>query len=387
MPSTPTLHPDYLPGSYEERNDEAYRLFNQGELDQAAIICQRIIERISRLPERRRSHGSPLHDALMAARILLAEIRARQDDWPAVDDLCTAGQADHPAYTDRWRIEPFVLRIQYNRQQEGIDGLQALAEANSEGFSYWRMLAQKAWETGRSDLALRASDRAAELVTSDEDPDDLASHYIVRFELFKERGEWQQAVHEWEMACRWDAKINDMREVVVRMFLEAGLYDEALEHVRDEWLTDIMADFYRAWIAQQRGDTVRARHLWRKVAEANPENYETDSPTLRALSLCWLNQPDAALGMLLEQAAGGGMQYAAGALALALAWAIHGDASAAEANIKLAARRISTPKKPDPLLSALDWIEFEQLVQDEGIKAKLRPYFEPSVQPSAQQPQ
>lgn len=382
MPSTPNLNPDYLPGSYEERNDEARRLFNQGELDQAAIICQRIVERIGRLPERRRAHGSPLYTALMAARILLAEIRARQGDWPAVDDLCSAAQADHSEYADRWIIEPFVLRIQYDRQQEGIAGLQALAEANPDSFSYWSILALKAWETGRNDLALTASDRAARLATSNEDPDDLASHHIVRFELFKAHRQWQQAVHEWEMACRWDAEMENMREVIVRMFLEAGLYDKALEHVRDEWLTDLMADFYRAWIAQQRGDTVRARHLWRKVAEAAPDDYETDSPTLRALSYCWLRQPDAALGMLLEQAAGGGVMHAAEALALALAWAMHGDARAAEANIKLAAKRISTPLKPDPLLSTLDWIEFEQLVQNEGIKARLRPYFEPSAQPS-----
>lgn len=376
MPTSTNLDPDYLPGSYEERNDEAHRLFNQGELDQAAAISQRIVDRIGRLPERRRAHGSQLHTALMAARILLAEIRARQGDWRAVDDLCTAAQADHPDYVDRWNIEPFVLRIQYDRQQEGMDGLQTLAEANPDSFSYWSILALKAWETGRNDLALTASDRAAQLATSNEDPDDLASHHIVRFELFKARGQWQQAVHEWEMVCRWDAEMENMREMIVRMFLEAGLYDEALEYVRDEWLTDLMADFYRAWIAQQRGDTVRARHLWRKVAEASPDHYETNSPTLRALSHCWLGQPDAALGVLLEQLAGTGVMHAAQALALALAWAMHGDASAAEANIKLAARRISTPLKPDPLLTALDWVEFQQLVQDEAIKAELRPYFE-----------
>lgn len=376
MPSSSSLQPDYLPGSYSDRNYEARRLFDQGELEQAAAISQRIVDRISRLPERRRPHDSSLHHSLLAAFILLAEIHAKQDAWPAVDDLCLRAQALLPVYAHRWAVEPFVLRIQYDRSQEGIDGLQALAESNPDSFYFWDMLAQKAWETGNNDLALTASDRAAQLATPNEDPDNMASHHIVRFELFQERGEWQQAVHEWNMACMWDAEMENLREVIVRMFLEAGLYDKALEHVKDEWLTDIMADFYRAWIAQQRGDMVRARHLWRKVAEADPNDYETNSPTLRAFSHCWLRQPDVGLAVLLEYAAGSGMMHAAQALALALAWAMHGDASAAEANIKLAVQRISTPHKPDPLLSVLDWVDFEQLVEDEDIKAVLRPYFE-----------
>jgi tetratricopeptide (TPR) repeat protein len=345
-------------------------------MDQAAAICQRIIDRISRLPERRRPHDSSLHQSLLAALILLAKIHAKQDDWPAVDDLCMRARTLLPVYAHRWAVEPFVLRIQYGRSQEGIDGLQALAESNHDSFYFWDMLAQKAWETGNNDLALTASDRAAQLATPNEDPGDMASHHIVRFELFNERGEWQQAVHEWDMACVWDTEMKNLREVVVRMFLEAGLYDEALEHVKDEWLTDIMADYYRAWIAQQRGDMVRARHLWRKVAESDPDDYKMDSPTLRAFSHCWLRQPDAALAVLLEQVAGSGVMHAAQALALALAWAIHGDVEAAAANIKLAVKRSVTPLKPAPLLSALDWIDFEQLVQDEAIKGVLRSYFE-----------
>lgn len=380
MPSSPSLDPSYLPGSYDERIQEARHLFNQGEPDQAAAICHRIIERISRLPERRRPQDSSLHRSRLAAFILLAEIYAKQGDWAAVDDLCPRGQAAHPEYADRWAVEPFMLRIQFGRPQEGIDGLRALAEANPTSFYFWAMLAQKAWETGSNELALAASDHADPLATPTQGPGDMASHHILRFELFRERGEWQRAVQEWQKACRWDAEMKNTRELIVRMFLEAGLYDEALEHVKDEWLTDIMADYYRAWIAQQRGDVVRARHLWREVAQANPEHYKTDSPTLRALAHCWLRQPDAALGVLLEEVADSGVIYAAHAVALALAWAIHGDVAAARANVKLASQRSATPLKPNPLLPALDWIDFEQLVEDEGIKAELRPYFEqPSV--------
>jgi tetratricopeptide (TPR) repeat protein len=376
MPSTPSLNPDYLPGSYDERNDEARYLFKQGELDEAAAICQRIIERISRLPERRRSHGSTLHDALMRAAILLAEIHAKQADWPALDDLCTRAQAMHPVYAHRWAIEPFMLRIRYGQPQAGIRGLQALAESQPDSFYLWRMLAQAALDVDDLDLAMTASDYAVLLAQPDEDPGDIASYYIVRFKLFRQRGEWHEAAQEWMMACAWDEGMEELREAVVRMFLDAGLYDDALDYLDDESLTAPLADYYRAWIANQRGDQVRARHLWRKIVEADPNDDDLDNPVVRALAYCWLRQPDAALALMLEELASGGLLSMAEALALALAWAMHGDAAAAHANVRLAAGRQISSAQPNKLMPALDWIEFEQLVQNEAVKAELRSYFE-----------
>ena len=376
MTVSPTLNPDNLPGSYADRNDEARRLFNQGKLEQAAVICQRIVDRISRLPERRRPGDSPLHDALLAASILLAEINAKQGDWPAVDDLCTRAQTLLPVHAQRWAIEPFILRIRNGQHQDGIRGLRALAEAHPDSFFFWRILAQMALDVDDLDLALTASDHVDQIEDPDEDIDDedLASHHIVRFHLFRRRGEWHEASREWNSALVWDEGLDDMQELVVRMFLEAGLYDDALNYVDDEALTPILADFYRAWIAQQRGDQVRARHLWRAIAERDLD--EEDNPIVRALAHCWLRQPDAALALLLEEMAGGTVLMVPEARALALAWAMHGNVAAARANVKLAAKRSATATKSEPLLSALDWIDFEQLVQDEAIKAELQPYFE-----------
>lgn len=382
MTSTPILDPTHLSGSYTERVEEAHRLFQRDELEPAAAICQRVIDRIGRLPERRRRPGSDLYNSLWTASIQLAEITAKQGDWPALDEQCLRGQTAQLEHAHRWAIEPFMLRIQYGRPQEGIDGLRALAESNPGSFYIWRMLAQKALETGNHDLALRASDHAAPLATPDEAPTDMVSYHIVRFELFEASGEWQQAVHEWNMACGWEQEMEEMRGIVVRMFLGAGLYDDALQHLEGEALPVIVGDYYRAWITQQRGDVVRARHLWRKLAEADHDDYEPDSPALRALSHCWLGQPDPALAILLESVASQGVIHASDALALGLAWAMHGDAQAAESNIKLAIARHAPSSESDPRLPALDWTEFEQLVTDDAIKTALRPYFKPPRSPS-----
>ncbi len=190
----------------------------------------------------------------------------------------------------------------------------------------------------------------------------MASYYIVRFKLFRRRGEWHEAAQEWNMACAWDEGMEELREAVVRMFLEAGLYDDALDYLDDESLTAIVANYYRAWIAQQRGDLVRARHLWRKIVEADPNDDDLDNPVVRALAHCWLRQPDAALALMLEELASGGLLSMAEALALALAWAMHGDAAAARGNVKLAIERQPSAAQPSKLIPALDWIDFEQLV-------------------------
>lgn len=377
MPSSPTLNPSYLPGSYEERNDEAHHLFNQGELDQAAVICRRITERISRLPERRRGDGSLLHTVLMEASILLAEIHAKQADWSALDDLCTRAQAAHPVYAQRWAIEPFMLRIRYGQPQAGMRGLQALADSEPDSFYLWRTLAQAAVDAADLDLALDASDHAQRVMTGEEDVEDIVSYHIVRFRLLKWRGQWYEAAREWRSACLLDDEMEELRDEVVRMFLTAGLYDEALDYVDDEVLGAMAANYYRGWVAHRRGDQVRARHLWRKIVESDAD--EEDNPPVRAIAYCYLRQTDAALATMMDYIGAGGAVDVPEAMTLALAWAMHGDVDAARSNLQMAAKRAASAAGPGPLLPALDWIDFEQLVADDAIKAQLRPFFEPPI--------
>lgn len=377
MPSSPSLNPDYLPGSYFERHDEARHLFKRGEQDQAAAICQRIIQRISRLPERRRADGSSLHAALMEASILLAEIHAQQGDWAALDELCTRAQAAHPVYAQRWAIEPSMLRIRYGQGQAGMRGLQALADAEPDSFFLWRVLAQAALGVEDIDLALEASDHAQRVMTGEEDVEDIVSCHIVRFRLLKWRGQWYEAAREWRSACLLDDEMEELRDEVVRMFLAAGLYDDALDYVDDEVLGAMVANYYRGWVAHRRGDQVRARHLWRKIVESDPD--EEDNPPVRAIAYCYLRQSDAALATMMDYIGNGGAVDIPEAMTLALAWAMHGDVDAARSNLQMAAKRVATAAGPGSLLPALDWIDFEQLVVDDAIKAELRPFFEPAI--------
>lgn len=381
MPSSTTLNPSTLPGSYEDRYAAANDLVRRGELEPAAALCARLIDRISSLPARRRPLNSQLDKVLLGAYILLAEIRARQGDWPALDDLCQRARQAYPAYADRWRIEPFMLRVDHDQPREGLEGLQALTESEPESLFLAMTLARAALSLEDLPLAEWALDRAEPLAAGSGDPEALAELHFGRFHLLRERGQWREAAQAWDAARALDPDAEDAREVVVRMLLGAGLLDDALRYVEEDALTPVVANYYRAWIAQQRGDQVRARYLWRKIVEKDPAEDDAVTPVVQASAYCWLRQPDAALGLLLKGVSAAGVLEAPELIALALAWAMHGDGEAARANLKLASQRLSTPRRPDRLLLAVDWIDFEQLVDDDAIKAELRPFFQapPSV--------
>lgn len=378
MKPSSTLDRNALPGSYEARAQEAALLAQQGELEQAAALCQRLIERLSRIPERRRTSDSSLYLVQIEVFILLAKIYSQQGNWTAVDELCAQGQALHPEYADRWLVEPHTLRLQHGQAAEGVRGLQALAEARPDSFYLWSILAQTALEAQDLEAAQKASDHAETLIGQADDEEEIGSFYVNRFLICQYLGQWYDAERAWLTGCVFDSALEEMREMVIRMYLSAGLYDDALRLVDDETLGAAGADFYRAWIATQRGDRVRARHLWRQVIEAEPSD-GFDNTGLQALAHCWLHQEDAALGILLEKVSAIGILTTATALTLALAWAMHGDGQAALANVRLAAAQSAHMLADNPLLPALDWIDFEQLVEDEAIKAELRPYFEASV--------
>ncbi len=384
MPSNTDATPELvnLPGSYEERYAEANRLYNRGEMDQAEAICTRIIDRISGLPARRRPVDSALDSALQSSAILLARIRAQQGDWQAVDALNTRAQTWNAFYTNRWKVDPFLLRIEFGCAEEGIAGLRGLAAAEPENVYLWMTLANAALDAADLVLAEEALDRAEPLALAANDPEDLAALYIRRFQLLQQRQQWHEAARAWEKALKFEPGAEELIEAVVRMFLETGLFDDALRYAEGGQLPAIGVDFYRAWVAQQRGDVVRARHLWRKVLESAPDDDNVDMPLLHALANCWLGQPAAALGLLLEQVATGVTLEVGENIGLALAWAMQDDVESARSNLKLAVQRRALPGQPNRLLSALDWVEFEQLVQNESIKAELRLFFEPPVQPS-----
>ncbi|MEA3336730.1 MAG: hypothetical protein U9R25_12520 [Chloroflexota bacterium] len=248
---------------------------------------------------------------------------------------------------------------------------------NSErdNFDHWAVLADAAMENDDFRLALSAQAEMERLAEQTDSDTWLVETFLSRFDYHDRQGNYHEAAQAWQAAAGINEQINETIEVLLQMFLMADMLDEAQDYTDSEWLSKPVADYYRASIAHRRGDPVRATYLWRQIANTNLEDFP-EALVVRATAMCWIGQPLQALSLLLEDHRRRSADWdhiLHTSLVMALAWAIQGDLATAQANLKTA---LSSFDAPHERLGALDWYEFEQLVQDETIKAELRPFFE-----------
>ncbi len=368
----PKLRLPDIPGSYYDRIMEARWHESNGEVEEAVAIYQRLVARISNLPERRRAPGSDLNYFLVAAASDLATIRATQGDFEAAQLLCEQLQIWDPDDGDWWRQRLYTLLIDQGQGEEGLAGLKQLADSEPDKFEHWNVLAAAAMGERQYDLAEQALDRAAFLAPLAKDEDASAQVHLTRYHLYRLQRRWKEAGNEWDKAVELDADIRETQEGVLRMFLGAGLWDDAGRYVGDPFPKPV-GEYYQGYLAFRRGDKVRARILWRKVVEAD---HAKDRAVLNAQAMAWchLDEPTRALSLLLHEVSASREIPARTALVLTLGWAMEGNLEAAKADLGMAIRGLSdTVGAKFPLL---DWYDFEQLVHDEAIKAELRPHFE-----------
>jgi tetratricopeptide (TPR) repeat protein len=361
-----------IPGSYYDRIMEARWHESNGELEEAVAIYQRLVARISNLPERRRAPGSDLSYFLVAAASDLVAIRATQGDFEAAQLLCEQLQIWDPDDADWWRQRLYTLLIDQGQGEEGLAGLKQLANSEPDKFEHWNVLAAAAMGERQFDLAEQALDRAAFLAPLAKDEDASAQVHLTRYHLYRLQHRWKEAGNEWDKAVELDADVRETQEGVLRMFLGAGLWDDASRYVGDPFPKPV-GEYYQGYLAFRRGDKVRARILWRKVVEAD---HAKDRAVLNSQAMAWchLGEPRNALSLLLREVSASREIPARTALVLTLGWAMEGNLEAAKADLGMAIRGLSdTVGAKFPLL---DWYDFEQLVQDEAIKAELRPHFE-----------
>ena len=361
-----------ISGSYYDRIMEARGYEASGELAAAVAIYERLVARLSNLPERRRSAGSDLNYFLVAAASELATTKARQGDFETAQQLCEQLQVWDAEDMDYWRQRLYTLLIDQGQVEEGLAGLKQLADSEPDKFEHWHVLAAAAMGERQFDLAEQALDRAAFLAPLAKDEDASSQVHLTRFHVYRLQHRWKEAGNEWDKAVELDADIRETQEGVLRMFLGAELWDDANRYV-DEALPKPVEEYYQGYLAYRRGDKVRARFLWRKVVEAD---HATDQTVLNAQAMAWchLGEPRNALSLLLREVSASRDLPARTALILALAWAMDGNLEAAKADMGMAIRGLSDTVGTK--FSLLDWYDFEQLVQDEAIKAELRPYFE-----------
>lgn len=363
-----------VPGSYFDLLLTARELAERGQWEEAKSVLERIIDRLSRLPASRRRPDSLQAQYLVAAAAHLQNIHVKLGEFQAAEALCRLAQAWDPLDPDYWQVRLHGLKIRQGQVDEGLQGLQAMAEAAPEDFSRWITLAQEAVDVERADLASTAVAHAERLMADMEDEDAELAVLLVYYDLYRLRGEWRQARKAWEEAEYLDPELDVSREMVMRQFLAAGQWDEAQQLIDEDSLSEPIADYYRAYIAHRRGDQVRARHLWRQVVDADPE-IDPGIEAAQAIAHCYLGQPLRALDLLLSDVQTSKQLSPRKALTLALAWAMQGDREAALADMALA-RQVSASRRQEHQWSALDWYEFQVLVEDPALREELRAHFQ-----------
>ena len=360
-----------IPGSYEDRLLEARRLKNRGDTDEALEILDRISGRIQRLPVRRRQPGSDLWLNLITAISMTADIKSDTGNIAAAEALWQQLEQLDPAHRSTWRRTRFMRQIGRGEMDEGLRKLQALAEEYPDDINNWLAAVQTALTAGQYDNAEAWLQQAERLLDEDETGEFNASFHLLRYGLNVKRERWPEALNDWYEAMEFDEDLGEYAESALRTLLAAEQYDLALELLDDEAFVPPLALFYRAWIAQRRGDTVRARHLWRQILDV-PADEGYSFVQLKARALCWLGRPQEAIAMLLREVELADELDAIEALGLALAWGMAGKLVEARANLATALRLAP----PDLPLTALEWFEFDTLITDEEVKAELRGYFD-----------
>jgi tetratricopeptide (TPR) repeat protein len=372
-PSPQRQVPD-IPGSYYDLITTARDHMARSEWTEAAAIQQRVIDRIQRLPEKQRRFGADLALFVTAAAADLVEVRAELGDYGAAIDLCQQLQVLDAANAAHWRRRIPLLRIDSGESAQGLADLRALAEREPGNFEHWMALAHQGIEQGSLLYTAEALEHAWALAQADPDDRVKAMVHFTRYRLYRAQERWLEARDAWQQAAALDAQLRDATgEIVVRMFLEVGLLDEAYTALDQIELEALVADYYRAQIAYRRGDQVRARYLWRRIAQ--PELGDDANLALQATALCWLGEPQQALSIMLGKLDSAVEFNVRNALALGLAWAMHGNLDAARTNYALAVTSIAM-NITGGKISRLDRWEFETLVQDEALRAALLPYFE-----------
>lgn len=347
---------------------EARRLKNRGEQQRALEILERVYARVLRAPERRRKPGNELWKTLIATTALMADIKAQSGDIVASEALWRQLEQWDSVDRSRWQRIRIFYQIQRGEAEEGLRQIAELAEEDPEDIRNWFLAARGAFETDQFDLAEAWLQRAEPLLAEAED-DDVARFYLLRYSLAMKRGRYQEALEDWYAAVDASEDMSSWIELVLRDFLLAGRHDLALELLADKAFDPPVVDYYQAWIAQRRGDALRARHLWRQVVGADDDG---SLAPMRSIALCWLGRPLEAVALVLEEVNRSGAVRPAHAVALALGWGMQGRVDDARADLAIATRHDSAVR----LLSALEWYDFDTLIMDMDVKAQLREYFD-----------
>lgn len=364
-----------LPGSYEDLYFRGQALAQAGETEQAIELFSRLVDRLGRLSESVFARREGLRNVQLRACLELAGLFRSEGRYAEAIEAEGRLLQTHPDRAAVWRRDLAVLRMSAGAVDEGLRELRGLADESPDDLWNWLVLANEARIEGRlveSEAAYtRALDVAGRQAEAEQDPKVLAEIHFGRFRLHEAFGQLDEAVAAWETAVRHEPTVKHSVRSVYQMLTTAGRYEQALEYVaRDE--NAMQAGFQRGIIAELSGDTVQAAKELDAVAALDPMQFEQGHD-------CWaeavLRQKDPM--PLLQQLRQ--LLSSHGSIRLlilsGIAWAMHGEKDLAHGVFEQSISLLKRSRPAKQKLDGADWRLLTSLVDDEEMRASLKPYF------------
>jgi tetratricopeptide (TPR) repeat protein len=359
-----------LRGSYEQLLNRARIGFRSGDLEEAIILYRRLVEKLGRLSDRVLDRRPELRDMHRDARLELATILRFEGRYAEAIELTEALLESHPDDTDTWRTDLAILRMSKGEVDAGLAELRMLAEEDPANPWRWTTLGREARIEKRLAESHAALDRAT-LVGSEGDARQQAENDYQRFLLFKEMGQYEDAVAAWEQAVQWHDEVKSTVRQVYTMLTDAGRYTDALRYVEQDE-NALQAGYQRGVIAQRTGNALQARQEWQQVSQLDPDEYEYGHDAW-VESAMRSGDPDPALAWLQENLAQRGSDRL---LVLSgIGWAMKQDGDLAAVLLQQAINLMRRGRPPRQKLDSEDWRLLDALVTDDEVKTSLRPYF------------
>lgn len=361
---------------------QATQRIREGQLDEAASLLERVIERIQRVPEQRRRAGTELGELLISALWSLAQVQARRGEWGITEALFDQIRALAPERSLEWQKDLLLARIVAGDVAYGVRELHALAVAHPDNRSLWTTLGRMVLAYEMREYMDETAERLWELSKDATDEQDRATLHVLRLILLIGFQAWDKAVQAWQQSLNISS---DITEALVQALVLEGQLDLAERVLSENRLPPTETAYYSGLVAYRRKNMAAARRLWQRavmppVSGDRPPTQATF--TKIGLAYCWLGEPEAAIEILTDLETFP-LPDPAVLRALGLATAMRGNVERAAEHFRMAMSLRELTAVPPEIARALTLWQLRELVPNQAIVDALRPYL---VEPKPQSP-
>jgi tetratricopeptide (TPR) repeat protein len=358
-----------LPDSYEGLLSRAQSSFRAGDTEGAIALYRRLVDKLGGLSDRIVARRPELRDLHLQARQELASLLRLEGRYAEAIEVTKVLLESHPGQAAQWRTDLAILRLSKGEVEAGLSELRTLAEEEPADARRWLALGSEAAIEGRFAESQAALERALEAAEGDQQA--LAEVHYHRFRQYREMGRLEDATAAWEAAVACDAQAGRTVREVYTMLANAGSYGEAQRYIAREE-NPLQAGLQRGLIAYLTGDSAQARREWREVAGLDPDSHEYGHDAW-VEAVLRLGDPDPALEWLQEAL----RERATPRLLIlsGIAWAMRQDQELASVLFQEAINVLRRGRPAKQKLDSTDWRLLDSVVDDDELKATLKPYF------------